>query len=686
MKGLHKATLLAFFTTFISIHVSYSVQVTDVNVTEDQSIADKFTRYTVTGITTPLPVPPDVPGFIGSSYLTIGDIDKDNLKEIISTSGIGRDTDTATPDGAVAIFTWDCSSNTCGWKQSIVNDTFAWPNETKLRDMDGDGDDDIMVMDNFILASGAGFPLPAGIYYLENQGGDITAGSNWVKRTIYQGDPTTEIGKASYHRVYFLDLDGDGLEDFITAKVCMGIWVQNDGEQYRWIEWFEKDGDVSPGHPDYDPTAYIPHEIGEGGGFLFNMIDMDGDRDLDVVAPQFFIVNFPTLVVKGPDDIKGDTLAWFENPGTEGGVFNLWNRYTIDNWYTSSNPMGKGFEVIISDIDNDSDDELLFTNHNHQGYVEENRIWPSGVYLLEMPEDPKDPANWSPVTIDSGNPSLDPDNKEAVTADFFAPNHPGSPHEQGAPGVVRAGDIFGDDKFLELVVPGDGKGVVYYYENDGVSESTMSFKRATLYEDLACMPGDAKIVDVDGDGRNDIVSVILDTSVNKDQSSGSIFIFTQSKDTDRDGICNPGESDPPYCSGSDNCAYTPNGPDLGTCSKRYGKGTGVTCTDDGDCGDGEICQMNQEDSDMDGIGDICDPETKHCPTEVIYGESSEETELLRHIRDNTLKQTPEGRELIKLYYQWSPAIVKAMEKDKEFKEDVEELLDGVLGVVTEERK
>jgi hypothetical protein len=46
-----------------------------------------------------------------------------------------------------------------------------------------------------------------------------------------------------------------------------------------------------------------------------------------------------------------------------------------------------------------------------------------------------------------------------------------------------------------------------------------------------------------------------------------------------------------------------------------------------------------------------------------------------------LSQTPEGQELIKLYYQWSPAIVRAMENDEEFKEEVKEMVDGVLELV-----
>jgi hypothetical protein len=70
-----------------------------------------------------------------------------------------------------------------------------------------------------------------------------------------------------------------------------------------------------------------------------------------------------------------------------------------------------------------------------------------------------------------------------------------------------------------------------------------------------------------------------------------------------------------------------------------------------------------------------------CVSEKIYGEYSEEVEFLRYFRDNSLNQTPEGRELIKLYYQLSPVIVRAMEKDEEFKKDVKEMIDGFLPLI-----
>jgi len=70
-----------------------------------------------------------------------------------------------------------------------------------------------------------------------------------------------------------------------------------------------------------------------------------------------------------------------------------------------------------------------------------------------------------------------------------------------------------------------------------------------------------------------------------------------------------------------------------------------------------------------------------CPTETLYGEHSEQTELLRYLRDNVLNQTLEGQEIIKLYYEWSPVIVETMNEDEEFKEEVKEMIDGVLPLI-----
>ena len=60
-----------------------------------------------------------------------------------------------------------------------------------------------------------------------------------------------------------------------------------------------------------------------------------------------------------------------------------------------------------------------------------------------------------------------------------------------------------------------------------------------------------------------------------------------------------------------------------------------------------------------------------CPATEIYGANSDETNLLRALRDNVLKNDPAGRELIKLYYAYSPLVVEMM-KSAEFKEEVKE--------------
>jgi hypothetical protein len=67
-----------------------------------------------------------------------------------------------------------------------------------------------------------------------------------------------------------------------------------------------------------------------------------------------------------------------------------------------------------------------------------------------------------------------------------------------------------------------------------------------------------------------------------------------------------------------------------------------------------------------------------CALALLYGEHSDETKLLRFVRDSILSRTPEGRELIKVYYQWSPIIVQTMAADEKFKKEVKDVIDGLL--------
>jgi rhodanese-related sulfurtransferase len=98
----------------------------------------------------------------------------------------------------------------------------------------------------------------------------------------------------------------------------------------------------------------------------------------------------------------------------------------------------------------------------------------------------------------------------------------------------------------------------------------------------------------------------------------------------------------------------------------------------------EVSNEDQKDSDLDGLGDACDPDSI-CATEKIYGENSVEVKVLRYFRDNILSTTSEGKNLIKLYYQWSPVVVKTIEEDEEFKMEVKEIIDDVLHLIKREK-
>ena len=101
--------------------------------------------------------------------------------------------------------------------------------------------------------------------------------------------------------------------------------------------------------------------------------------------------------------------------------------------------------------------------------------------------------------------------------------------------------------------------------------------------------------DADGDGIGDVCDICPNDPNN---------------DADGDGICGD----------ADNCPNKPNGSNIGTCMPGTDN-TGSSCATAADCVAGcssnGICSMNQEDTDGDGVGDVCDNCPNNCNTQQL---------------------------------------------------------------------
>jgi rhodanese-related sulfurtransferase len=92
----------------------------------------------------------------------------------------------------------------------------------------------------------------------------------------------------------------------------------------------------------------------------------------------------------------------------------------------------------------------------------------------------------------------------------------------------------------------------------------------------------------------------------------------------------------------------------------------------------DVSNPGQEDADKDGVGDACEDSSTLCPAEMIYGEKSEETMLLREFRDKVLNKTADGQRIINLYYAVSPVLVNMIEKDKKVNNRIKAAIDELL--------
>jgi|GEM_PF-1540355 len=75
-----------------------------------------------------------------------------------------------------------------------------------------------------------------------------------------------------------------------------------------------------------------------------------------------------------------------------------------------------------------------------------------------------------------------------------------------------------------------------------------------------------------------------------------------------------------------------------------------------------------------------------CPVEAIYGSDSEETKLLRVYRDKVLSKSASGRQMIKTYYELSPAVVEVLQNNDTARANTRQILDNLLPAIRKKVK
>lgn len=213
--------------------------------------------------------------------------------------------------------------SSAGWVMSIV-----------ARDMDDDGDLDLLISDRKKYKPGQG------VRWLENVGGEEAMSTPW---------PSHPIGLGR-NEVMFLDvgdLDGDGVDEIAGLT-----------KQHK-IRWFKRPAD--PREPWQAHEVAWPTGVGTvGKSIQIADINLDGKADL-------------VCTFSGAENASGLRWASFESSPTE----------TAWRWHEVSGPEGIKFDRIeMIDLDQDGDLDLLTTEEVGRVTAEDPAL---GVVWYENP-------------------------------------------------------------------------------------------------------------------------------------------------------------------------------------------------------------------------------------------------------------------------------------------------------------
>ena len=406
-----------------------------------------------------------------------------------------------------------------------------------LGDLDADGDLDLVAG----LGSGA-------FAYFENTG---SATSHAFAARTGAANPLNGHDIGANSRPALGDLDGDGDLDLVA----------NDEAIAGGFDYFENTGDAAT--PAFALRTGAANPL-NGQGTLGNhpaLVDLDGDRDLDLVSgtqtggfrlfqntgsalsPAFIELTGAANPVGAQDagifsapafgDLDGDGDADLVS-GNYDGTFQTIRDFagrSVPRVGPGANPLF-GFDVgaiatvALGDLDGDGDlDAVSGSNYGDFQYFENTGSAASFAFVLRVgganPLSGRDVGIYSSPTLGDldGDGDLDLVSGSASGPLFFASNTGTAlapafsglgtlavgPHSTGKPSLAD----LDDDGDLDLVV-GDGAGLFSYLERTGTSISTAFVERTGDANpldgrDVGSVAAPA-LSDIDGDGDFDLVS------------------------------------------------------------------------------------------------------------------------------------------------------------------------------------
>lgn len=291
------------------------------------------------------------------SYIRVfaADFDADGRPEVVTPNKGAQNPDiTSQQTFPISWFDVPDEPLTGRWREHELT-RVLWPINARPVDLDGDGDPDVV----------GGSTGEGRIFWFENVtplGGPIrfvehpirVAGSTMAEAARRPPHAAATGALLNGFNMGFADLDGDGRLDLVAM------------EYSRHLVWLRQ-----PAAPDQlwrlaPIGTQLPDNL-----VGFELADIDGDGDLDVMGGSYSRGPRDVDGVDLPDDTPLGRISWFENPGASRAGQERWRQHTIVR-----RQRGMYDKFVARDVDGDGDQDFLATRGNSYPY--------DGVFWLEQ--------------------------------------------------------------------------------------------------------------------------------------------------------------------------------------------------------------------------------------------------------------------------------------------------------------